>query len=105
MPETRETSLTWFLYVIRTVDNCLYAGIATDVRRRFLEHADGGRKAAKYLRAHKPASLVFFTAIGGRSLALKVEYRFKRLTKRDKEKIIRLEKLAFDDDTGMIIAG
>jgi predicted GIY-YIG superfamily endonuclease len=31
-------SVTWHLYVIRTVDGCLYAGIATDVRRRFQEH-------------------------------------------------------------------
>ena len=35
----------WHLYVIRTVDGCLYAGIATDVRRRYREHASGGPKA------------------------------------------------------------
>jgi putative endonuclease len=95
-------SVSWFLYVIRTVDNFFYAGITTDVERRFNEHTAGGRKAAKYLLAHKPSALVFFQAVGGRSLALKVEYRFKRLTKRDKETIVACQSLIFDPDTGRI---
>jgi putative endonuclease len=75
------------------VDNHLYAGVTTDVKRRFKEHKSLGPKAAKYLRAHRPQALVFSKVIGSRSLALKVEYRFKQLTKRDKEAIVRRKKM------------
>ncbi len=94
--------MTWHLYVIRTVEGCLYAGIATDVRRRYREHATGRSKAARFLRAQPPQEIVFQRRIGSRSLALKVEYRFKRLPKRDKEAIIRVGKLRFDRETGAI---
>ena len=94
--------MTWHLYVIRTVAGCLYAGIATDVRRRYREHAAGGSKAARFLRAQPPQELVFTRRIGSRSMALKVEYRFKRLPKRDKEAIIRVGKLRFNQATGAI---
>ncbi len=40
--------------------------------------------------------------IGSRSLALKVEYRFKQLSKRAKEAIIMAGKLRFDRETGGI---
>ena len=92
--------MIWHLYVIRTVGGSLYAGIATDVRRRFREHASGGRKAARFLRANPPRELVFKRRIGSRSLALKVEYRFKRLPKQDKEAIVRASTLRFDRNSG-----
>ena len=94
--------MIWYLYVIRTVDNCLYTGITTDVGRRFSEHSAGGRTAAKFFLAHRPEKLAFFAKIGEKSSALKVEYRFKRLPKRVKETIIRRKKLVFDAKTGMI---
>lgn len=92
----------WFLYVIRTVDNCLYAGVTTNVVRRYGEHAASGRKAARFFRAHTPKNVAFSVPIGGRSLALKVEYRFKQLTKSKKEKIIKDQKLVFDEVSGEI---
>ena len=92
--------MTWHLYVIRTVGGSLYAGIATDVSRRYREHASGGRKAARFLRANPPLELALQRRIGSRSLALKVEYRFKRLSKRDKEAIVRAGKLRFDRKSG-----
>ena len=94
--------MTWHLYVIRTVGGSLYAGIATDVRRRYQEHATGNPKAARFLRANPPRELVFKRRIGSRSLALKVEYRFKQLPKRGKEAIIRAGKLRLDRESGEI---
>jgi putative endonuclease len=94
--------VTWHLYVIRTVDGCLYAGITTDVRRRYREHAAGGPKAARFLRARPPRELVLKRRIGSRSLALKAEHRFKRLPKRDKEAAVRAGKLRIDRKSGEI---
>jgi putative endonuclease len=92
----------WYLYIVRTVDNTLYAGISTDVPRRFKEHLAQGRKTAKYLLAHKPVSLAFSQALGDRSLALKVEYYFKLLSKKDKDWIIDAQQLYFEPDSGRI---
>ncbi len=43
----------WHLYMIRVKRGSLYTGIATDVDRRFAEHAEGGKKGSKYLRARR----------------------------------------------------
>lgn len=93
---------SWHLYVIRTVDGFLYAGISTDVRRRFKEHLEQGRNASKYLLSHKPAEVAFSVAVGDKGLALKVEYRFKRLSKTVKERIVAAGKVKFDPCSGKI---
>jgi putative endonuclease len=92
----------WHLYVVRTIDGFLYAGIATDVQRRLGEHLSRGKKASRYLMAHKPRELAFSMAVGSRGLALKVEYRFKRLSKGAKERIIETGHMAFDRSSGRI---
>ncbi len=79
----------WHLYLIRTRNGSLYAGIATDVARRFAEHTSQGGRCARYLRGRAPLKLVFDRRIGDRSLALKAEWRIKRLPKREKERIAR----------------
>ena len=94
----------WHLYIVRTIDNFLYAGISTDVQRRFKEHLAQGRKTAKYLFAHKPQSLAFSLPVGDRALASKVEYYFKQLSKKEKENIVASQKLVFDTETGIIPA-
>ena len=72
--------------MIRCRDNSLYTGITTDVERRLLEHRNG--RGAKYLKNRQPLTLVFQQAIGDRSLASKVEYAIKQLTKSKKEQIV-----------------
>ncbi len=95
--------MIWHLYIVRACNGALYAGITTNVRRRYQEHLSGSRKAAKFLRANPPKALVFKRRIGSCSLALKVEYRFKRLPKRDKESIVNVGRLRFDRESGRII--
>ena len=95
-------AVTWHLYVVRTVTGSLYAGITTSVRRRYQEHVTGGPKAARFLRANPPRELVFKRRVGSRSLALKVEYRFKQLSKRDKEAVVKAGKLRLDRKSGAI---
>ena len=76
----------WSLYLIRTADNSLYTGITTDVARRFMQHQSG--KGAKALRGKGELILVFSAPVGERSLALRMEYRIKQLTKRQKERLV-----------------
>lgn len=97
--------MAWHVYLIRTVDDRLYAGVTTDVARRYREHVAQGGRAAKYLLAHRPAELAFSQEIGERSPALRVEYRLRRLSRRCKERIIEQGVLAFDPGTGRIVEG
>ncbi|WP_373879211.1 GIY-YIG nuclease family protein [Klebsiella variicola subsp. variicola] len=86
-------TVCWFLYLIRTADNRLYTGITTDVPRRFLQHQAG--KGAKALRGKGDLLLAFSHEVGEHSLALRLEYRVKQLTKREKERLVAGED-AFD---------
>lgn len=96
----RDADAGWSVYVVRTVDDRLYAGIATDVDRRFEEHRTGGPRAAKFLRAHPPAELAWSLPVGSKSLALKAEHRFKRLSRAEKEKVIGAPHVRIDPETG-----
>jgi putative endonuclease len=75
-PEGRKLA-AWYLYLIECEDGSLYAGITTDVDRRFAEHLRG--QGARYTRAHRPARLVGFKACASRSSALKAELAIKKL--------------------------
>jgi putative endonuclease len=77
----------WFLYVLRCSDGTFYTGVATDVQRRLNEHNTSPR-GAKYTKTRRPTELVYWTEFEDRSKAQKAEYRFKKLTRRQKEEII-----------------
>jgi putative endonuclease len=77
----------WSLYMIRCKGGFLYTGITTDVVRRFAEHQAG--KGAKYLRGKGPLILVYHETVGCRSDALKRELAVKRLSRAEKEAMIR----------------
>lgn len=77
--------LTWFIYMVRCGDGTLYTGIATDVSRRMAEHAGPGGRGARYLRGRGPLELVWSKAVGAHEAALRLEYRIKQLTRREKE--------------------
>ena len=83
--------MAWNLYMIRCRDNSLYTGITTNVERRFDEHEHG--KGSKYLRGKGPLRLEFSARAGTRSRALRLEYWIKRLSKREKERIVELQRL------------
>ncbi|MGB5915135.1 MAG: GIY-YIG nuclease family protein [Phormidesmis sp.] len=78
---------SWSLYLVRTRQDTLYAGISTDVAKRFAEH-EKGKRGAKYLRARGPLQMVYTVEVGSHVLAAKVEYRFKKLTKEKKESVV-----------------
>ncbi|MBZ4236550.1 GIY-YIG nuclease family protein, partial [Mycobacterium tuberculosis] len=60
--------------------------ITTDVPRRFRQHRAG--KGAKALRGKGDLQLAFSHEVGEHSLALRLEYRVKQLTKREKERLV-----------------
>ncbi len=78
----------WSLYMIQTASGSLYTGVATNVERRFKEHAQQGGKCAKYLRGKAPLKLVYQEQIGSKSAALKREHEIKQLPKMQKHALI-----------------
>jgi len=96
MDTENEEAAQWSLYLIRTAQASLYTGVTTDVQRRFAEHEnrDKKNKGAKALRGKGPLKLVFKIAVGNRSDALKLEYKVKKLSRTDKQRLIsRTSKL------------
>ena len=66
----------WHLYLLRCRDGSYYAGITTDVARRFRQHAEG--RGAKYTRAHPPDCVLGSRAYPDRSSASRAEHALKR---------------------------
>ena len=77
----------WFLYVLECNDGSLYTGVTTDVNRRLNEHNTSDR-GAKYTKVRRPVRLVWYREYPTRSEAQSEEYRFKKLTRKNKLKII-----------------
>ena len=78
----------YYIYIIKCEGDLLYTGITTDVDRRMDEHSGRTQKGAKFTRSHKFLSLEALWSCGDRSLASKLEYRIKQLTKAQKLRLI-----------------
>jgi putative endonuclease len=79
----------WSIYLLRCADGSVYTGIATDVSRRISEH-EQGKRGAKYLRGRGPFELVYQRAVGDRSVATRIEYCVKQLSRSEKENLQQL---------------
>ncbi|CAA6800280.1 MAG: COG2827: putative endonuclease containing a URI domain [uncultured Thiotrichaceae bacterium] len=78
----------WFVYILRCADDTLYTGITTDLKRRLHEH-NHETLGARYTRARRPLALVYSEEATNRSAASKREYAIKKLSRLQKEQLIR----------------
>lgn len=85
---------TWHLYMLRLPNGTLYTGITNDVARRLAQHQAG--KGAKALRGKGELTLAFLCPVGTRSMALRLEYRVKQLSKMQKERLVGDPPLSLD---------
>ena len=81
--------MDWTVYILRCSDNSLYTGITRDLNRRLNEHNHDNRLAAAYTRARRPVSLVYQEVHIDRSSASKREATIKRMTKKEKEQLVK----------------
>ena len=84
---TPPTEDCWWVYLIRNKNNALYCGITNDLSRRFRMHQQG--KGAKALRGKGPLTLEWSQSLANKSMALKLEYRIKKMKKLDKENLVK----------------
>ena len=80
-------------YIIRCTNGSLYTGITNNLERRMKEHQKKGLKSAKYTRSHTFQKLECVFESCNRSQASKLEFFIKRLSKKEKEKLILNPKL------------
>jgi putative endonuclease len=85
-------SKPWFVYIIQSDKGHLYTGITTDIERRFNEHATS-KKGAKFFNSCDPVGVVFKKKFLNRSLASKFEAMVKKLSRPDKEYLVKNRKV------------
>ncbi len=76
----------YYIYMLRCMDNSIYTGITNNIEKRMDNHFNG--KGAKYTKTHKPLKLEIVWKCKNKSLASKLEYYLKILSKSNKEDII-----------------
>lgn len=79
----------YYFYILRCSDNSLYCGMTLDLERRVGEHNSSSSKGAKYLRAKKPAILIYHEKYPTLPLALKREWEVKKWPKIKKEQLVK----------------
>ncbi|MEI7861402.1 MAG: GIY-YIG nuclease family protein [Planctomycetota bacterium] len=72
--------------MLRCRDGSLYTGITNNLPKRLLAHAAG--RASRYTRSRLPVETVYQEAQPSRSVALQREAAIKRLTRRQKDRLI-----------------
>ena len=84
------TAQQWFVYMVQCADNSLYTGITTDTERRLHEHNNDNKKGARYTKVRRPVALVYHEASASRSDASKREAAIKKLSRKQKLKLIEV---------------
>lgn len=91
----------YYVYMLRCIDNTIYTGITVDIDRRMNEHFSKSEKCAKYTFTHSAKKLEAVWETDNKSLASKLEYAIKKLTKVKKEELIKTKqlKIVFDNNS------
>lgn len=74
----------YYVYVLKCEGDCLYCGSTGDHQKRLREHFLGLAAAAKFTKSHRPLGVAALWEAEGKTAAMKLEYRFKRLKKERK---------------------
>ena len=81
----------YYTYMLRCKDKSIYTGMTNNIDNRINKHLN--KNGAKYTKSHQPEKLEAVWRSKEKSLACKLEYYIKQLTKQQKEKIIQGERL------------
>lgn len=75
-------------------DGTFYTGWTTDIDKRIKAHNAG--RGAKYTRSRLPVRLVYLEEHDTKEEAMSREYHIKKLTRSDKEELIKNSKRPID---------
>ena len=75
-----------YVYIVECSDGTYYTGWTTDPERRVRTHNSG--RGAKYTRSRLPVKLIHTETYEDKSEALRREAEIKRMTRKQKERLI-----------------
>ncbi len=78
-----------YTYILRCADGTLYTGWTNDLEARVKRHNAG--QGAKYTRARRPVTLVWYETFEDKIAAQRREYAIKQLTRAEKLALIEQE--------------
>jgi len=78
----------YFVYILQCSNGTYYTGYTNNLENRIKEHNNGN--GAKYLRGKLPVKLVYAKEYHYYENALRRERNLKKLTRKQKEKLIRI---------------
>ena len=84
----------YYTYMVRCADNSIYTGMTNNLEKRINEHINKSKNGAKYTKSHKAIKLETAWKSKEKSLACKLEYQIKQLSKQQKEELIKGRKLS-----------
>lgn len=80
-----------YVYILECADGTYYTGWTTCLERRIEEHNSG--KGAKYTRGRGPVKIVYHEAFETKEEAMSREYAIKKLTRKEKEFLIKSKRV------------
>jgi len=78
----------FYVYIVRCIRGTYYTGYTNDLEKRINLHNNG--KGAKYLKGRLPVKLVYAKEYKYYKNALNAERCIKKLTRKDKEEMVRI---------------
>lgn len=76
-----------YTYIVKCSDGTFYTGWTNNLTRRMEAHNQG--RGAKYTKARRPVTLIYYETFETKEEAMKREYAIKRLSRKEKEELIR----------------
>lgn len=76
-----------YTYMVECADGTLYTGWTNCLHKR-LEAHNGGKNGAKYTKAKRPVTLVYYEGFETKEEAMRREYEIKQLPRAQKLKMI-----------------
>jgi len=77
----------WYVYILKCKDDSYYTGITKNLEKRIADHVSGN--GAKYTRGRAPLKLIHTEIFENRSSASKREFEIKKLSRIEKELLIK----------------
>ena len=81
--------MQYYVYILKCADNTLYTGSTNNLQER-VKHHNFHKSGAKYTRMRRPVTLEYYETYETLHEARVRENAIKRLTRRDKDKLLNL---------------
>lgn len=76
--------MKWIVYLLHCADNTLYCGITNNIEKRISQHNGILTGGARYTSTRRPVHIIGTKLCDSKSIALKLEYKVKKLNKSKK---------------------